>query len=344
MTGTAKPTLDDVARAAGVSTATVSRCLNSPDQVIAPTRVRVMQAVEALGYTPDFGGRALASRRTNTVGAIIPTMDNAIFARGLQSFQEALSKFGKTLLVASSNYDPAREREQMEVLAGRGADGLLLIGSARPESSTEFLRRRGIPFVGAWNLGGEDGYFVGFDNRAAAARLTELVIGYGHRRLAMIAGISHMNDRAADRTAGVREAAAAAGIAPAELPVIEAAYTFEDGARAMGELMLIIPRPTVVMCGNDVLAVGAMQKARELGLKVPGDVSITGFDDIDLAGVVDPKLTTVRVPHRRMGEAAADMLIKLINKQPVERRIEIPTAIIERGTLGPPPAEDGHND
>ncbi|MDZ7603792.1 MAG: substrate-binding domain-containing protein, partial [Hoeflea sp.] len=111
-----------------------------------------------------------------------------------------------------------------------------------------------------------------------------------------------------------------------------------------GELMLIMPRPTVVMCGNDVLAVGAMQKARELGLKVPGDVSITGFDDIDLAGVVDPKLTTVRVPHRRMGEAAADMLIKLINKHPVERRIEIPTAIIERGTLGPPPAEGGHND
>ena len=133
----AKPTLDDVARAAGVSTATVSRCLNAPDRVIATTRERVMQAVEALGYTPDFGGRALASRRTNTVGAIIPTMDNAIFARGLQSFQEALSRFGKTLLVASSGYSPAREREQMEVMASRGVDGLLLIGSARPEASIE---------------------------------------------------------------------------------------------------------------------------------------------------------------------------------------------------------------
>jgi len=335
----AKPTLDDVARAAGVSTATVSRCLNTPDRVIAATRERVMKAVEALGYTPDFGGRALASRRTNTVGAIIPTMDNAIFARGLQSFQEALSRFGKTLLVASSGYSPAREREQMEVMASRGVDGLLLIGSARPESSVEFLRRRGIPFLGAWNLGDEDGYFVGFDNRAAATGLTEKVLAQGHRRLAMIAGITHMNDRAADRMEGVLAAAELAGIGRDRLPVIEAAYTFDDGARAFGELMALRPRPSVVMCGNDVLAVGAMQKARELGLRVPEDVSITGFDDIDLAGVVDPKLTTVRVPHRRMGEAAAEMLIKLINKGPVERQIEIPTAIVERGTLGPPPAD-----
>lgn len=332
----AKPTLDDVARAAGVSTATVSRCLNAPDRVIAATRERVMQAVEALGYTPDFGGRALASRRTNTVGAIIPTMDNAIFARGLQSFQEALSRFGKTLLVASSGYSPAREREQMEVMASRGVDGLLLIGSARPEASIAFLRRRGIPFLGAWNLGGEDGYFVGFDNRAAAAGLTEAVLARGHRRLAMIAGITEMNDRAADRVEGVLAAAEQAGIGADQLPVIEAAYTFDDGAKAFGELMALSPRPTAVLCGNDVLAVGAMQKARDLGLRVPGDVSITGFDDIDLAGVVDPKLTTVRVPHNRMGQAAAEMLIRLINKEQVERRIEIPTEIIERGTLGPP--------
>jgi LacI family transcriptional regulator len=335
----ARPTLDDVARAAGVSTATVSRCLNAPERVIAATRERVMRAVDALGYTPDFGGRALASRRTNTVGAIIPTMENAIFARGLQSFQEALSKAGKTLLVASSGYDPAREREQMEVMISRGADGLLLIGSARPESSIEYLHRRGVPHLGAWNLGGPDGYFVGFDNRAAAIELTERVIARGHRRIAMIGGISFMNDRARDRIDGVRHSVRAAGLGNGELPVIEAAYSFEEGAAAFGALMAAKPRPTVVMCGNDVLAVGAMRKAREMGLKVPQDVSITGFDDIDLSAVVDPGLTTVRVPHRRMGQAAAEMLLKLINKEPVDRQIEIPTAIVERGTLGPPPAE-----
>lgn len=337
MSGYSRPTLDDVAQAAGVSTATVSRCLNTPDRVVASTRERVMDAVKALGYTPDFGGRALASRKTHTIGAIIPTMDNAIFARGLQSFQEALSLAGRTLLVASSGYDPAREREQMEVMAGRGADGLLLIGSARPAESVEFLRRRGIPFLSAWNLGGPEGYFVGFDNRAAAAGLTDRVIACGHRNIAMIAGISYMNDRAADRIAGVRAAAAAAGIS--ELPVIEAAYDFDEAADAFGRLMQATPRPTAVICGNDILAVGAMLKARELGLRVPQDVSITGFDDIDIAAVVEPKLTTVRVPHRRMGRAAAETLLKLINGEPAERLIEIPTSIIERATLAPPPGD-----
>ncbi|WP_420406818.1 LacI family DNA-binding transcriptional regulator [Hoeflea sp.] len=333
-----RPTLDDVARAAGVSTATVSRCLNAPERVIAPTRERVMAAVTALGYTPDFGGRALASRRTNTVGAIIPTMENAIFARGLQSFQEALSRSGKTLLVASSGYDPAREREQMEALIGRGADGLLLIGSARPESSIEYLKRRRVPYVGAWNLGpGPDGFFVGFDNAAAAAELTARVIAQGHRRIAMIGGISEMNDRAAARIAGVRGAVESASIEGGLIDVIEAPYAFHDGADAFARLMQASPRPTAVICGNDVLAIGAMQRAREMGMSVPGDISITGFDDIDIAEMVNPGLTTVRVPHRRMGEAAAEMLLKLINKEPVEHQIEIPTSIIERGTLGPPP-------
>lgn len=332
----ARPTLDDVARAAGVSTATVSRCLNAPDRVIGTTRERVMQAVEALGYTPDFGGRALASRRTNTVGAIIPTMENAIFARGLQSFQEALSRAGKTLLVASSGYDPEHEREQIRVMISRGVDGLLLIGSARPQANLDYLRRRGIPYLGAWNLGGPEGHFVGFDNRAAALELARQVIARGHRRIAMIGGVSHMNDRARDRIDGVRAATREAGLG--DIRVIEAPYGFDDGAEAFGALMTAEPQPTAVMCGNDVLAVGAMRKAREMGLQVPGDVSITGFDDIDISAVVDPGLTTVRVPHRRMGEAAAEMLLKLINKQPVDRQIEIPTAIVERGTLGPPPA------
>jgi LacI family transcriptional regulator len=113
-----------------------------------------MEAVHSLGYTPDFGGRALASRRTNTVGAIIPTMENAIFARGLQSFQEALTKAGKTLLVASSGYDPAREREQMEALIGRGADGLLLIGSAGRIPASSICAAAACPIWGPGTLAG----------------------------------------------------------------------------------------------------------------------------------------------------------------------------------------------
>jgi LacI family transcriptional regulator len=130
------PTLRHVARRAGVSTATVSRCLNAPDRVRPETRARVEAAVAELGYTPNFGARALASKRTNTIGAIIPTMESAIFALGLQALQDELSESGVILLIATSRYDPEREARQVRALLGRGVDGLVLIGEARPEGST----------------------------------------------------------------------------------------------------------------------------------------------------------------------------------------------------------------
>ena len=145
------PTLHDVARHAGVSSATVSRALNVPELVTESTRELVLQAVDELGYTPHFGGRAMASNRSNTMGAVIPTMENAIFARGLQAFQESLSDAGVTLLVASSGYDASREFEQIRTLVGRGIDGLLLIGTARPPETYEFLERRGILYALTWN-------------------------------------------------------------------------------------------------------------------------------------------------------------------------------------------------
>ncbi len=133
------PTLDDVAKMADVSTATVSRCLNSPDRVVEATRKRVLSAVDALGYTPNFAARVMAAKRSFTIGAIIPTMENAIFARGLQSFQEELHQRGYTLLVSSSAYKPEIEEEQIRTLIARGADGLLLIGHDRDPKIYDFL-------------------------------------------------------------------------------------------------------------------------------------------------------------------------------------------------------------
>lgn len=332
-----RPTLNDVALAAGVSTATVSRCLNEPDRVVQATRERVMRAVEELGYTPNFGGQALALKTTRTVGAVIPTMENAIFARGLQSFQETLSDAGVTLLVASSGYDAEQEEKQVRALVGRGADGLLLIGSAHLERTLEFLKRRRIPSVFAWSLGLGPDYFVGFDNRAAAAAMAAHVIGLGHRKIAMIAGITAMNDRAADRVAGVRDAMRDAGIDPASLTVVEAAYTFDDSGHAFEQLTRHNGRPTAVICGNDVLAAGALSRAKALGISVPDEMSITGFDDIDIATIVEPALTTIHVPHRRMGTAAAEQLLRLIAGDRPEPIIEIETELILRASLAPPP-------
>lgn len=329
------PTLQDVARMASVSTATVSRCFNTPDRVVEATRERVLRIVEEIGYTPHFGGRALASNRSNTVGAIIPTMDNAIFARGLQAFQETLAENNVTMLVASSGYDPERELQQIRSLISQGADGLLLIGHARPEKTYDFLQRRQIPYVVTWNYRADsDSFNVGFDNRKAATQMAQQVIKFGHKRIAIITAYTESNDRAIDRLNGVRDAMESSGIPVENLEIIPTTYSLKSGGDAFETLMERRPRPTVIMCGNDVLATGAIARANEMRIRIPGEVSVTGFDDIDLAEVIQPKLTTVHVPHRRMGESSARLLMDMLNGKAGCQSVELETEIVIRESLG----------
>lgn len=331
------PTLLDVARAAGVSTATVSRCLNKESTVAQATRAKVMQAVDALGYTPNFNARAIAAKRSQTIGAIIPTMENAIFARGLQAFQEALHEMGFTLLVSSSAYQPELEAQQIKSLIAHGADGLLLIGYERDPSVYEYLARRNIPTVLAWAFSNDQNLdAVGFDNRAAMAELANAVLGMGHRRIGYISGILEGNDRAQSRLEGVHDAMLGFGLDPSTITVVERHYDIEEGAEAFELVMKSEPRPTVVMCGNDVLAAGALARAYQMGLKVPEDVSITGFDDIELAKILQPPLTTVHVPHRLMGRTAAEVLVQKIAGETETIVRELPVEIMLRGSLAPP--------
>jgi len=329
------PTLEDVAKEAGVSTATVSRCLNESGKVTKETRQRVMQAVERLGYTPNFGARALAAKRTQTIGAIIPTMENAIFARGLQAFQETLNEKGYTLLVSSTGYDPDKEAEQIKSLLARGADGLLLIGYERDEELYTHLELRNVPYLISWAHRPEEGHpAIGFDNFQSMLELTEFVLKKGHRRIAIISGVVKGNDRAADRVAGIHAGLQNAGINVADVLCIELPYTVKNGADAFETLMRGPEPPTAVMCVNDVLAAGAIQKAQEMGLSVPEDVSITGFDDIEIASLVTPKLTTVHVPHRHMGSLAAQELVNLIEKKVTPRSFQLKSSIQHRASLG----------
>ncbi|MEP5728089.1 MAG: LacI family DNA-binding transcriptional regulator [Sulfitobacter sp.] len=333
--GASPPTLDDVAQAAGVSTATVSRCLNQSEKVSQETAKRVHNAVKNLGYTPNFSARALAAKRTFTIGAIIPTMENAIFARGLQAFQETLNIKGYTLLVSSTGYDPEREAEQIRNLIARGADGLLLIGYERDEDSYKFLSARQIPYLLAWaHRPGDTRPAIGFDNQQSMIDLTREVLKQGHREIGIISGIRSGNDRAADRVKGIRAALRQAGIDPNHVPLIETSYSITNGAEAFAKLMQGGNKPTAVMCVNDVLAAGAMQSARDLGLRVPQDISITGFDDIELASLVTPKLTTVHVPHRDMGSLAAQELITLVEKKQPGRSFKLESSLRMRETLG----------
>jgi LacI family transcriptional regulator len=333
------PTLEDVAAAAGVSTATVSRCLNTPEKVAEKTRLRVEAAVDALGYAPNFSARALVERRTKTIGAVIPTMENAVFAEGIQAFQDVLQSKGFMLLIASSGYDPEAEADALRTLVARGADGILLIGFDRSPAIYEFLATQAIPAVVAWAHDPAGPVpSVGFDNAGAMKGLVSHAISLGHRKAGIISGMQVGNDRARARVEGAQAAFLAAGLEPAVL--VETTYGVAEGGAALERLLAEVPDVTLVICGNDVLAAGALRRAAALGLSVPGDLSVTGFDDLGIAQLVEPPLTTVRVPHRAMGQAAAERILDMVDGHPVES-CELETRLCLRESLSAPRAPRG---
>lgn len=337
MTKTTAPTLEDVARLAGVSTASISRALNEPGKVAAATRKRIEDAIDVLGYTPHFGGRALASQRTNTVGAIIPSMANAMFASGLQAFQETLAEQGVTLLVATTGFDPDKEFKQIKSLVGQGADGLLLIGNARPDATWDFIDKRQVPHVVTWCHSSREGHLVvGFDNAKAAGQAVRQALMLGHRRIAVISGITLGNDRASARLEGIIAAVAEFGDGARLTHIVEAPYLLDPAAAALDEIMKQSEKPTVVICANDALAAGAMMRARELGFSLPDDLSFVGFDDVGLARVVTPPIATVRVPQDQMGRAAARLLLdRIAGKTPLASQI-FEADFVQRASLAPP--------
>ena len=330
------PTLEDVAKASEASPATISRFLNSPEKVAKSTGQRIAKAIQELGYTPNFGGRLLATQKANIVGALVPTLSNSVFAGGIQAFQEELARNGMTLLIGSTSYDPDIEFQQIKVLLSHGASGLLLIGNARPKATEEFLKARGVAMVSAWNIAEQDERaFVGFDNYKASVDLTKLVLEMGHRDIAIVHAPTIGNDRAEDRLNAIYNCVEQFGHDARVVGAVEAKYSFEHGAKAFDVVMSRTPKPTVIMAGNDVLAAGLAMRAKALGMSIPDDISITGFDDIALAEFMDPPLTTVKVPQTEMGLHAATQLIAEMNAKGSAKSVELQTLVVRRKSLGP---------
>ena len=328
------PTLNDVAKRAGVSAATVSRVLNAPDSVAPAARASVLEAIKALAYVRDNAARALASRRTHLVGAIVPALDNPIFARCLEALERSLNEAGFGLLLTTSGNDAARELAGMRMLLERGAEGLMLVGAARAESTYAFLAANGVAYCLTWTSDPDERHpCIGFDNHKAAARVAAYLGDIGHRRFGMIAGQTRDNDRAAGRLAGVREVLEVRGLS---LVVSQRAYSVSEGRDALRAMVRGPDRVTAVICGNDILALGAIAESTALGLNVPSDISITGFDDLDIAACSNPPLTTVRVRADLMGSRAADCLIGLIGGAAAAPSVELDADLIVRGSTAPP--------
>lgn len=333
-----RPRLEDVAVAAGVSTATVSRALNLAGVVRPEVRARVLEVVQRLGYVPHAGARALTLQRSGTVGLLIPTVDNAIFAKAVDALQRRLAESGLQLLIATHDYSVEQEARQAVNLLARGVDALALCGAAQADDLLRLLAQRNTPCVHVMSLPGPPGAVsVGFDNAAAMAQAVRHLLDLRHRRFAMIAGITRDNDRAAARVVGVRAALEAAGLALPPARVLERAYTLTAGREALRELMALPQPPSALLCGNDVLAFGALLEAQRLELEVPRDLSIVGFDDLELAQHLHPGLTTLRVPAEAMWRCAGDRLVAMLCGQGVPPATEVEVALVVRGSTGPAP-------
>ncbi len=335
--GDEEVTIDDVARVAGVSPATVSRCLNNPDIVRPALKSKVAEAIKELDYVPHGAARSLASRRSRMIGAIFPSLDSVLFGGALEALQAEIADAGYTLIVASSGYDTARERKHIRNLLTSGVDALMLVGGAREQEVYRPILRRKVPFVLIWVDQAEGGHpCVGFDNEAAAVTVARHLLDMGHRRIAVISGFAESNDRAAARIAGVRTALGERGLALDEGNLVETAFGVREGREALRRLVTRSPSPTAVICGSDLFAYGAMFECATLGMRVPDDISITGFDDMWMSGELTPGLTTVRTPRHEMGALAGRYLFSKLNGEDLPPPRSLGFELIVRGSTAPP--------
>ncbi|NJM83227.1 MAG: LacI family DNA-binding transcriptional regulator [Tabrizicola sp.] len=322
-------TQTDVAQAAGVSTATVSRVLNGSLLVRDEVRARVEAAISALGYIPHESARSLATRRSRALGAVIPTLNNAIFASGVNALEQAARERGYSLVISISNYDLDLEAVLVRQMIERGVDGLMLVGNDHTAAARALLATTRLRHICAWAWA-EDAASpnIGFDNAAAMAEVVDHLVADGYRRIAMLAGPTAGNDRARDRVQGAVKRLAGHGLSLVNL--IETPYSIRE-ARAAA-IPLLAARPDAVICGNDVIAFGVHFAAREAGLAIPDDIAITGFDDLTLTAELSPAITTVTVPAAEMGRLCAQHLIDAIetDTDPVSLRLD--TRLVIRQT------------
>ncbi len=307
-------TIDHVAAAAKVSTATVSRALNRPETVSAALKEKIHGVIKKLGYIPNAGARSLMLKRSGTIGVIVPTLDNAIFAQGLGEFQRQLNLSGHQLLVASSNYDPVIEATQITNLLVRGVEGIALFGTSQQREALKLLKTRGIPYIHVGSLSAPlQGYASGFDNREAVKLGVRHLLDQGHKHFGILTGITENNDRAKDRVNGVLELLAEKRMRIKPEVIVECPYELQEARLGLKKLLLNNPKITAIICGNDVLATGALLEAQKQGIKVPKELSIVGFDDLEISRHLLPSLTTIHIDAVGMWAQAANHLISQIN-------------------------------
>jgi LacI family transcriptional regulator len=341
--------LEDIARLAGVSRSTVSRVINDDPRVSPAVRARVQAVIDAEGYHPHAAARALASRRSGIVGLIIPHTFGSIyndpwFPQLIQGCVDGCraADLSLMLLMEPSNDPQAVARLIDRFVASRHVDGLIIASSLVDDMLVGRLHKRGFPYMLVGRDARRQRNFVDIDNRGASAAATRHLLDHGYHRPALIAG-PDAAVAAIDRKQGFFDAVAGAGIDPAAVPVRSAPFTQREAYRQALELFRADPPPDAVFAASDAMAVGVLQAARSVGLRVPEDVAVMGFDDIEPERMAQLELSTVRQPARNLGVVATSTLNDLVHhtiSEPVQIWLETDLTLRHscgcQSTTGPP--------
>lgn len=336
------PNIRKVAELAGVSVATVSRTLKTPEVVSPETRDRVLAAVERAGYRPNLMAVQFRSRRTRNLVVLVPVIANVFFARVISGIQEAAQAFDYRVLLCDTLGREEVETAYAELVHAHQADGVIQLRAFNPFEKACADGQAPPPMVNACEvLDAPPCPTVRLDNRAAARAMTEHLLALGHRRIGLIKG-PQGSPLTRERIAGYEDAMQAAGIAPDPALLCRGNFTLQAGYQAAGDLLALPDRPTAIFCENDEMAIGAIQRIRQAGLRVPQDLSVAGFDDIPFAAYCDPPLTTIAQPAEEFGRRAVAMLVALFEDRTLpEPHVVLPYDLIVRGSTAPAPTGSG---
>lgn len=340
--------LVEVARAAGVSVATASRVLSNSDHPIsAETRKRVLRAAAALGYYPSAVARALVTQQTNIVGVIVGDIDDPYFSTIVRGIQDTAREHGYLTVVCNSDRNPEIELDYVRTLRDYRVDGLIFAGGGlddkdyltRLEPLLSAMKERGARIVGI----GQHRFSsarVDIDNSGATQKMTEYLLGLGHREIAYIKGPVGLTTSSSRFEAHYLTLQRHAGSLNPEL-VVQGDFTFESGFEGTTYLFESGHIPTAIFAANDQMAIGALVAVQRRGLQVPQEISVVGFDDIAAARYVYPPLTTIRVPMYELGVTAMKELIELLNNEKEDGQQVLNHELLVRGSSGPPPQARG---
>ncbi|MGB0506047.1 MAG: LacI family DNA-binding transcriptional regulator [Pikeienuella sp.] len=302
-----------VANVAGVSPATVSRAINHPDLVKPSTRTRIREAIEQTGYIRNRAAQAIHGKRSGTIGLILPTVNNAIFAEVMQSFSDAVDAEGFTILIATHGFDLTREHNLLRKLMEHRVDGVALIGLDHAESTYRLLDQHNLPSIAVWNHATDSRIScIGVDNRRIGAIAAEHLLNLGHRRIGMVFPPTGDNDRARGRLQGAMQAITDAGATVDPNWNVTSLYSVSHAKAVCMKQLSQHDAPTAILCGNDVIAHGVLYGLSRQGLRVPEDVSVIGIGDFPGSAEIEPTLSTIRLPARTIGKRAGEQLVRMI--------------------------------